>query len=431
MRNNLFKKITATVLAMTMVVGLTGVVSAAHASNGADVIKNTTDVWTSFSVCTREDGGVWEDALKGIVTDDYPNGQVKGVDYATEGFIATGVTASKFDFYVKNSGWDGEYSKLTNELVADNPWGMTATLTGVPVEHGRYYTISFDIKSTLKGSKAKTDENGNKVKDEYGNEVTEPITTKHALFKAYDPISRGEPSVEIISASGASTGGYITLDSSKDWQTVTATIKIPDAKTFPATQMGIKFALGAFLKSYPEEVAMSGYVYVKNFKVVAGTQHKVTFTNGSTTQSLYVNDGATVSSINLGKKGYTLTGYKTSTGAAYTFGTPVKSDLTLTSVYTKTAKPAKPKSLKVKTSGKKKVKVSFKKVKNAAGYQIQYSYKKNMKGQKTKLTTKVNYTLKKLKSKKIVYVKVRAYTLDSAGYKVYGKLSARKKAYVK
>ena len=54
-----------------------------------------------------------------------------------------------------------------------------------------------------------------------------------------------------------------------------------------------------------------------------------------------------------------------------------------------------------------------------------------MKGKKTKTTTKVKYTLKKLKSRKTVYVKVRAYTLDSAGYKVYGKLSARKKAYVK
>ena len=431
MRKNLLKKITAAVLSLTMVVGMTGIVSAAHVANGTDVVKSATGKWTSFSVCTREDGGVWEDALKAIVTDDYPNGQVKGVDYATEGYITKGATASNFDFFVMNSGWDGEYSKVTNELVADNPWGMTATLTGVPVEHGRYYTISFEIKSTLKGSKKVTDANGNVVKDEIGADKTEPITTKHALFKAYDPISRGEPSVQIISATGATNDGYITLDSTKDWQTVTATIKIPDIKTFPASEMGIKFALGAFMKTYPDETAMSGYVYVKNFKVTAGTQHKVTYTNGSTTQSKYVNDGESVSFVNLAKKGYTLTGYKTSSGAAYTFGTPVKSDLTLTAVYKKTAKPVKPQSVKVKTSGKKKVKITFKKVKNANGYQIKYSYKKNMKSAKTKLTTKVSYTLKKLTSKKIVYVQVRAYTNDSAGSKVYGKFSAKKKAYVK
>ncbi len=43
--------------------------------------------------------------------------------------------------------------------------------------------------------------------------------------------------------------------------------------------------------------------------------------------------------------------------------------------------------------------VRYKKVKNAAGYQIKYSAKKNMKGAKTKTTTKVKYTIKKLKSR--------------------------------
>lgn len=430
MRKKLFKKMTAAVLALTMVVGLTGVVSAAHAANGANVAAS--GKWTSFSVCTREDGGVWEDALKAIVTDEYPNGQTKYVDYATEGYIAAGSTASQFQFYVKNSGWDGEYNPITGELVTDNPWGMTATLTGIPVEHGRYYTISFAIKSTLKGSKTLKDEAGNALKDEAGDDLTEPVTTKHLLFKAYDPISRGEPSVEFISTSGASVGGYITVDSAtEEWKNVTATIKIPDKKTFPADQMGIKIALGAFLKTYPDEIAMSGSVYVKDFKITAGTQYLVKYTNGKTTQLQYVNKGGVASMVKLPKAGYTLTGYKTASGAKYNFSSPVNSNLTLTAVYTKTKKPAKPKSVKVKTSGKKKVKVTFKKVAKANGYEIKYSYKKNMKGAKTKTTKKVNYTIKKLKSKKIVYVKVRAFTYDSAGKKVYGKLSVRKKAYVK
>lgn len=77
----------------------------------------------------------------------------KGVDYATEGYITATSTVSDFDFFVINSGWDGEYNKLTNELVNDNPWGMTATLENVPVEAGRNYTISFNISSTLKASK--------------------------------------------------------------------------------------------------------------------------------------------------------------------------------------------------------------------------------------------------------------------------------------
>lgn len=428
MRKNLLKKMTAAVLSVTMVVGMTGIVSAAHAANGANVA--TSGRWESFSVCTRDDYGVWEDALKEVDVVDEKTGEVlrkqtKGQDYATEGYIAAGSSVDQFQFYVKNSGWDGEYNPNTGELVGDNPWGMTATLTGIPVEHNRYYTISFSIKSTLKAK--------NTVKDETtGEETTKTITTKHILFKAYDPISRGEPSVEIISATGASTAGYVTLDSSKDaWQTVTATIKIPEKKTFPAEQMGIKFALGSFLKTYPDEIAMSGNIYVKDFKVTAGTQYTVKLTNGSTTQTQYINAGGKATMVSLAKAGYTLTGYKTSAGAMYNFNSAVNKDLTLTAVYKKTAKPAKPKSLKVKTSGKKKVKVTFKKVANANGYEIKYSYKKNMKGAKTKTTSKTSYTVKKLKSKKIVYVKVRAFTYDSAGNKVFGKLSARKKAYVK
>ena len=130
----------AVALASVMTIGMAGVASAAPVPAGTNVLAGLTQ-WTSFSVCTREDGGEWEEALKAIP-------QTKGVDYATEGYITAGSTVSNFDFFVINSGWDGEYNKLTNELVNDNPWGMTATLENVPVEAGRNYTISFNISST-------------------------------------------------------------------------------------------------------------------------------------------------------------------------------------------------------------------------------------------------------------------------------------------
>ena len=98
-------------------------------------------------------------------------------------------------------------------------------------------------------------------------------------------------------------------------------------------------------------------------------------------------------------------------------------------IFNKTAKPGKP-SIKVK-GAKKKATVRYKKVKNAAGYQIKYSAKKNMKGAKTKTTTKVKYTIKKLKSRKFTYVQVRAFAKDSTGQKVYGKFSAKKKVFIK
>ena len=321
---------------------------------------------------------------------------------------------------LRTQGWDGGYNKFTNALVGDNPWGLTMTVSDIPVELGRNYTISFKIKSTLKGTV---------TNEETKEEKT--VDSKHILFKAYDQKSKGEPSVNFTSISGATSGGYITVKNGDDYKTVTATVKIPDTrKAYGGDVMGLKFALGAFIKTFPEEVNMKGTVYVKDLKVIAGNQYTVKFTNGSQSQAKYVNAGSQVTPASFSKKGYTLAGFKNkATGAMYNFGSAVNSDLELVAVFNKTAKPGKP-SIKVK-GAKKKATVRYKKVKNAAGYQIKYSAKKNMKGAKTKTTTKVKYTIKKLKSRKFTYVQVRAFAKDSTGQKVYGKFSAKKKVFIK
>lgn len=98
-------------------------------------------------------------------------------------------------------------------------------------------------------------------------------------------------------------------------------------------------------------------------------------------------------------------------------------------------KPAQVKSVKVKKYGKKKIKVTWKKIKNVKGYQVQYSTNKKFKKAKTKtVTIKKAATTKKiitkLKSKKTYYVRVRAYT-TKAGKKLYGIWSAKKSVKVK
>ena len=421
MRKSILKKATAVAMSLTMVVGMTGVVSAAHASNGTDVATNAKV--SSFSILTEEDGGVWKKALENIRSDKYPNGQVAGKDFVTEGWLTDQngkISTSNMEMFVKNTGWDGEYNKFTNALVGDNPWGLTMTVSDIPVELGRNYTISFKIKSTLKGTV---------TNEETKEEKT--VDSKHILFKAYDQKSKGEPSVNFTSISGATSGGYITVKNGDDYKTVTATVKIPDKrKAYGGDVMGLKFALGAFVKTFPEEVNMKGTVYVKDLKVIAGDQYTVKFTDGSQSQAKYVNAGSQVTPASFSKKGYTLAGFKNkATGAMYNFGSAVNSDLELVAVFNKTAKPGKP-SIKVK-GAKKKATVRYKKVKNAAGYQIKYSAKKNMKGAKTKTTTKVKYTIKKLKSRKFTYVQVRAFAKDSTGQKVYGKFSSKKKVFIK
>ena len=94
----------------------------------------------------------------------------------------------------------------------------------------------------------------------------------------------------------------------------------------------------------------------------------------------------------------------------------------------KAMKQAKITKLKVKSKAKKKINVSWKKVKKAKGYQVQVSAKKNFKKvifkkdlKKTKLTIKN----KKIKSKKKYFVRVRAYATykdkNNKTVKVYSK----------
>ncbi|MBQ9014662.1 MAG: hypothetical protein IJ109_00950 [Firmicutes bacterium] len=96
------------------------------------------------------------------------------------------------------------------------------------------------------------------------------------------------------------------------------------------------------------------------------------------------------------------------------------------------------KRFKVKAKKGKKAKLSWKKVKNADGYEIYRSTKKNGKYKLVKTITKaskVKITNKKLKAKKKYYYKIRPYRLvkDPTGkmVKVYGKFSAKKKIKAK
>ena len=88
---------------------------------------------------------------------------------------------------------------------------------------------------------------------------------------------------------------------------------------------------------------------------------------------------------------------------------------------------------KAKSTKKKTAKITWKQVEGAEGYVIQYALKANFKGAKTatvKKGTTVSRTIKKLKSKKTYYVRVKAYrTID--GEKIYTGTSAKKKVRVK
>ena len=96
-------------------------------------------------------------------------------------------------------------------------------------------------------------------------------------------------------------------------------------------------------------------------------------------------------------------------------------------------KPQKVKGVKVKKSGRKKLKISWKWFLDQDGFEMQYALNKSFtKGKKTKRYKAYNdrATLKKLKSKKTYYVRIRAYKKNK-GKKIYGSWSAVKKCKVK
>lgn len=91
----------------------------------------------------------------------------------------------------------------------------------------------------------------------------------------------------------------------------------------------------------------------------------------------------------------------------------------------------KTKISKLKNTSGKKMKVTFKAVKGAEGYEVRYSVKSSMKGSTSRKTTKTSYTISSLKKNKKYYVQVRAYCYDDSGKKVCSQWSGKKNIKIK
>ena len=85
----------------------------------------------------------------------------------------------------------------------------------------------------------------------------------------------------------------------------------------------------------------------------------------------------------------------------------------------------------LKNSSKGKAKLTFKAVRKAKGYEVVYGTDKKLKKESKAVSTKgKSLTLKNLQKKKTYYVKARAYQVDSAGNRVYGKFSSTEKVKI-
>ena len=103
----------------------------------------------------------------------------------------------------------------------------------------------------------------------------------------------------------------------------------------------------------------------------------------------------------------------------------------ITYFYREGITPDKAEISKTKIKSNKKLSISWKAAENADAYEIVYSTNSNFKKAKTKtITGKTSGKTKKLKSN-TYYVKVRAFSTDYAGNKVYGEFSEVKTVIVK
>ena len=100
--------------------------------------------------------------------------------------------------------------------------------------------------------------------------------------------------------------------------------------------------------------------------------------------------------------------------------------------FTVVIKPSKVSNLKIKRTGRKKIKVSWYNVYNASGYQLQYGRRKSTSRAKYRRISarKSTGTLSKIKNRKNYFVRVRAYyKSDNKSY--YGDWSSYKKINIK
>lgn len=154
-------------------------------------------------------------------------------------------------------------------------------------------------------------------------------------------------------------------------------------------------------------------------------------TNDSKNPNSYYNQKITLK--NPKRKGYSFRGWyadKKYKNKVSTIKKGTKKDFTLYAKWQK-IKVAKVNLTSVKNNKAGQVQVKYKKVSGVKGYEISYSKEAKFKKQVIKKATKqTSYTVKKLKKKKTYYVRIRAYSVDSTGKKVYGKYSVVKKVKI-
>lgn len=208
-----------------------------------------------------------------------------------------------------------------------------------------------------------------------------------------------------------------------------------DSKVAKVSSDGLVTAVGqgyctitASMKDHPD-VTETCDIWVENYSVI---YH---YGNGQDARAKYYTGYEEITLKAPKRKGYNFEGWykdKSYTKRIKRISAYSSKNYELYAKWKKTKKPGKP-SVQLKSSSAGKLKISIrKKVSGASGYQIIVSKDRKLKkGNKTVSISNSSKTLSGLTAGAKYYVKVRAYTSDSTGHKLYGSYSKTKSLNIK
>lgn len=225
--------------------------------------------------------------------------------------------------------------------------------------------------------------------------LTATVNPTNAKYKKVTWTSSNKK-VATVTSKGKVTAKKVTKKT-----TVTITAKVQDGKTAKC-----------------KITVLPGPSYKVTYKLAGGKNNGLNPTYLAKNQSLKLKAPT--------RKNYTFKGWYVNGKKVTTLNKKVTSNkkVTVTAKWEKVKTGAATiKSAKNSSSGA--IVVKYAKVKGAAGYEIYYSTSKSFSKSKTSSVTtkKTSTTLKKLTKGTTYYVRVKAYKKDSAGNKVYGKVS--------
>ncbi len=248
----------------------------------------------------------------------------------------------------------------------------------------------------------------------------------------YLELSKGEIS---FARPGLSERLYVTDYADADYPYSGVDWKSDDSSVATVSEDGVVRAVGCgecTITAASRDAAGVSAECLVTVEKYAVTYH---YKNGQKDKNVYYENWDEVTLKNPKRSGYTFSGWytdKACTRRIRVIAEDNRKNYELYALWKKVKKPGKP-SVSVSSSSAGKVKITIrKKVSGASGYEIWAGKNKSMTaGKKTVRISGTSKTLSGLTAGARYFVKVRAYTSDSTGTRIYGAYSAVRQLTVK